>query len=73
MSRFVVLLLWIGYQVLMSLTELLAVDPEASSGVAVFAHVGDFVAGLVLVKLCARNDYVAEHRRLGASRLQWSR
>jgi membrane associated rhomboid family serine protease len=70
---FVVLLLWIGYQVLMSLPELMAVDPEASSGVAVFAHIGGFVAGLVLVKLFARNDYVAEHRRLGASRLQWSR
>lgn len=70
---FVVLLLWIGYQVLMSLPELMAVDPEAASGVAVFAHIGGFVAGLVLVKLFARNDYVAEHRRLGASRLQWSR
>jgi membrane associated rhomboid family serine protease len=70
---FVVLLLWIGYQVLMGLPELMAIDPEASSGVAVFAHIGGFVAGLVLVKLFARNDYVAEHRRLGASRLQWSR
>jgi membrane associated rhomboid family serine protease len=70
---FVVLLLWIGYQVLMSLPELMAIDPEASSGVAVFAHIGGFVAGLLLVKLFSRSDYVAEHRRLGASRLQWSR
>jgi membrane associated rhomboid family serine protease len=70
---FVVLLLWIGYQVVMSLPELMAVDPDASSGVAVFAHIGGFVAGLVLVKFFARNDYIAEHRRLGASRLQWSR
>lgn len=70
---FVVLLLWIGYQVLMSLPELMAVDPDASSGVAVFAHIGGFVAGLLLVKLFSRSDYVAEHRRLGASRLQWSR
>jgi membrane associated rhomboid family serine protease len=70
---FVVLLLWIGYQVLMSLPELMAVDPEASSGVAVFAHIGGFLAGLLLVKLFSRSDYVAEHRRLGASRLQWSR
>jgi membrane associated rhomboid family serine protease len=57
----------------MSLPELMAVDPDASSGVAVFAHIGGFVAGLVLVKFFARNDYIAEHRRLGASRLQWSR
>jgi len=70
---FVVLLLWIGYQVVMSLPELMAIDPDASSGVAVFAHIGGFVAGLLLVKLFSRSDYVAEHRRLGASRLHWSR
>lgn len=69
---FVVLLLWIGYQVVMGLPELMAVDPEASSGVAVFAHIGGFVAGLLLIKLFARRDYVDQHRRLGASRLQWS-
>jgi membrane associated rhomboid family serine protease len=70
---FVVLLLWIGYQVVMGLPELMAIDPDASSGVAVFAHIGGFIAGLLLVKLFARGDYIAEHRRLGASRLQWSR
>jgi membrane associated rhomboid family serine protease len=70
---FVVLLLWIGYQVLMSLPQLMAIDPDASSGVAVFAHIGGFVAGLVLVKFFARKDYIAEHRRMGAARLQWSR
>jgi membrane associated rhomboid family serine protease len=31
-------------------------------GVAFWAHVGGFVAGLVLIKLFARPDYVAEHR-----------
>lgn len=70
---FVVLLLWIGYQVLLGLPQLMAINPEASSGVAVFAHIGGFVAGLLLVKLFARRDYIAEHRRLGASQLQWSR
>jgi rhomboid family protein len=30
-------------------------------GVAFWAHIGGFVAGLVFVKLFARNDYVAEH------------
>ena len=70
---FVVLLLWIGYQVVMSLPELMAVDPDASSGVAVFAHIGGFVAGLGLIKLFARKDYIAEHRRVGLSRLQLSR
>jgi membrane associated rhomboid family serine protease len=70
---FVVLLLWIGYQVVMGLPQLMTVDAQASSGVAVFAHIGGFVAGLLLVKLFARRDYIDEHRRLGASRLQWSR
>jgi membrane associated rhomboid family serine protease len=70
---FVVLLLWIGMQVLTSLPELMAIDPDASSGVAVFAHIGGFVAGLVLVKLFARSDYIAEHRRLAATRVGWSR
>jgi membrane associated rhomboid family serine protease len=31
-------------------------------GVAFWAHVGGFVAGIVLVKLFARSDYVAEHK-----------
>jgi membrane associated rhomboid family serine protease len=33
-----------------------------SGGVAFWAHVGGFVAGVALVKLFARSDYVAEHR-----------
>jgi len=31
-------------------------------GVAFWAHIGGFVAGVVLVKLFARADYIAEHR-----------
>ena len=31
-------------------------------GVAFWAHIGGFVAGIVLVKLFARSDYVAEHK-----------
>jgi membrane associated rhomboid family serine protease len=31
-------------------------------GVAFWAHVGGFVAGVVLVKLFARSDYVSAHR-----------
>ena len=33
-----------------------------AGGVAFWAHVGGFVAGVVLVKLFARSDYVAEHK-----------
>lgn len=31
-------------------------------GVAVWAHVGGFIAGIVLIKLFARRDYITEHR-----------
>lgn len=34
----------------------------AESGVAFWAHVGGFVAGVVLVRLFARPDYIAEHQ-----------
>ena len=70
---FIVLLLWFAYQVLISLPELMAVDPDVSSGVAVFAHIGGFLAGLVLVRLFVRKDYLDEHRRMTASRFSWSR
>ena len=39
-----------------------AVAGAKSGGVAFGAHVGGFLAGLVLVKLFARRDYIASHR-----------
>jgi membrane associated rhomboid family serine protease len=32
-------------------------------GVAYWAHIGGFVAGVVLIKLFTRPDHIAEHRR----------
>ena len=60
---YLVLLWWIGYQVVLGLPQLMAVDPEVSSGVAFWAHIGGFVAGLLLIKLFARKDFVERHRR----------
>jgi membrane associated rhomboid family serine protease len=66
-----VLLWWIFGQVLSGLPELMKVDPEVSSGVAFWAHVGGFVAGLVLVKvfenraLVARRSVGLEHHGAG--------
>ena len=45
------LLWWIGLQVLTGLPELSGGRPEASAGVAVWAHIGGFAAGLLLDKL----------------------
>jgi len=36
--------------------------PAAGGGVAFWAHIGGFVAGVVLVKWFARPEYIAEHR-----------
>jgi membrane associated rhomboid family serine protease len=46
-----------------------------SGGVAFWAHVGGFVAGIVLVKLFARSDRVREHRvhRWQPDRVGWRR
>jgi membrane associated rhomboid family serine protease len=59
---FLVLLWWFAVQVISGLPELMQVRPEVSSGVAVWAHVGGFVAGVVLIKLFANPRLVAEHR-----------
>jgi membrane associated rhomboid family serine protease len=53
------LLYWIAIQFLGGLTGLFA---EERGGVAFFAHIGGFVAGLVLIKLFARPQDVVAHR-----------
>lgn len=60
---YLVLLWWIGYQIVLGLPQLTAVDAEGSSGVAFWAHIGGFVAGMLLIKLFARKDLVELHRR----------
>lgn len=55
-----VLLWWFFWQVVSGLPQLMTLRPEVSSGVAVWAHIGGFVAGVVLVKLFTNEDL---HRR----------
>jgi membrane associated rhomboid family serine protease len=54
------LLYWALIQFVSGLTGLLAT--EERGGVAFWAHIGGFVAGLVLIKLFVRQDYVTAHR-----------
>jgi membrane associated rhomboid family serine protease len=54
-----VLLWWFAWQVLSALPEMMSVRPEISSGVAVWAHIGGFVTGVVLVKLFENPNLVA--------------
>jgi membrane associated rhomboid family serine protease len=53
------LLYWFAIQFVSGLTGLFA---QEGGGVAFWAHVGGFVAGLVLVKLFARSEDVSRHR-----------
>jgi membrane associated rhomboid family serine protease len=53
------LIYWLVLQFLGGVT---AVAGARSGGVAFWAHIGGFVAGVVLVKLFARRDMVAAHR-----------
>lgn len=55
-----VLVWWFVIQVITGLPDLMALRPEVSGGVAVWAHVGGFVAGVVLVKLFVNEEL---HRR----------
>lgn len=64
LPAWMVLLYWFGLQVLTGLPQLNPTSAEGGSGVAVWAHVGGFVAGLVLVKLF-------ENRNLTSRRSGW--
>lgn len=46
-----VLLYWFGLQLLTGLPQLLTPSPELGGGVAVWAHVGGFLAGVLLVRV----------------------
>jgi membrane associated rhomboid family serine protease len=50
------------YWLLIQFVSGLAAFGGEVGGVAFWAHVGGFVAGVVLVKLFARSDYLAAHR-----------
>ena len=65
----------LGYWLLLQLIGTLG---GGEGGVAVWAHIGGFVAGAALVKLFTRADLLAEHRanrwqpkRLGFDRGAW--
>jgi membrane associated rhomboid family serine protease len=66
-----VLLWWFATQVLTGLPQLNQVNPEISGGVAVWAHVGGFVAGLVLVKLFENRTLVTRRTLVSDARGVW--
>lgn len=57
---FLLLLWWIGYQVVLGLPELTRAGSD-TGGVAFWAHIGGFLAGLLLVKGFSRPELVERH------------
>jgi membrane associated rhomboid family serine protease len=57
---YLVLLVWIGLQVFSALPQLNPMRPDVSGGVAVFAHIGGFAAGLLLVHFFRNRELVDE-------------
>jgi len=51
----------LGYWMFLQLVGGLSA-PAAGGGVAFWAHIGGFVAGVVLIRMFARPEYIAEHR-----------
>jgi membrane associated rhomboid family serine protease len=64
------LILWFLEQVVSGIGELNQMRPDISGGVAVWAHVGGFLAGLALVHLFAQSDRVSQIRTTHADLLR---
>ena len=58
LPAYFVLLMWIGLQLLSGLPQVTAVHHVTSSGVAVWAHIGGFFAGVLLVKFFENQEMV---------------
>jgi membrane associated rhomboid family serine protease len=68
-----VLIFWFASQLLTGLPQLSEMRPEVSSGVAVWAHVGGFIAGALLVKLFEDQTLVRRRTTVGDARAIWAR
>jgi membrane associated rhomboid family serine protease len=58
----------LGYWFFIQLAGGLPALREAGGGIAFWAHIGGFVAGLILIGPMHRPDYLAEHLRVGRYR-----
>ena len=59
LPAYFVLLMWIGLQLLSGLPQVTSIHHVTSSGVAVWAHIGGFFAGVALVKFFENPQMVA--------------
>lgn len=63
-----VLLWWFLWQVIAGLPQLMSLRPEVSGGVAVWAHIGGFMCGALLVKFFEDEELVRQRSRIAAAR-----
>ncbi len=61
---YLMLVWWIALQIVSGLPQLLAVHSEVATGVAFFAHIGGFFAGVLLVKLFEDRRRVARRNEI---------
>jgi membrane associated rhomboid family serine protease len=52
----------LGYWMLLQVLGGIGSAMSQGGGVAFWAHIGGFVAGVALIKLFARSEYITEHR-----------
>jgi membrane associated rhomboid family serine protease len=67
-----VLILWFGSQVVSGLPELSPLRREISGGVAVWAHVGGFIAGALLARWFENPELVARRCAVSDAKVVWS-
>ena len=72
-AAWLMLVWWFVTQVITGLPQLSPLRPDVSGGVAVWAHVGGFVAGAALVKLFQRRDLVERRTSAGDARVAFER
>jgi membrane associated rhomboid family serine protease len=61
------LIWWFGMQLLSGLPQLSSIRPDVSAGVAVWAHIGGFLAGFLLIKAFARPNPQSRRRPMRAT------
>jgi len=67
-----VLIMWFASQVLAGLPQLRPFDRDVSGGVAVWAHVGGFVAGVVLIRMFRNVDFLRRRKAGADAKVVWS-
>jgi membrane associated rhomboid family serine protease len=67
-----VLIMWFASQVLAGLPQLRPFERDVSGGVAVWAHVGGFVAGAILIRMFRNVDFLRRRKAGADAKVVWS-